>query len=165
MRALEEAGFIKGYHAEIDRHKIGLGVLAFVRVDTERVTHEATRKLEDAIRKLPEVIVCHYISGTGTFELQVVAQDLDSFSTLRAPAPHEPAQRERPAHQLLAGRGKGQQRAAAGASRRLRSDARVLGALDQRRSPRLASRIARNSDPCPHSGQRRRLLASVSPTR
>ncbi|SDY98279.1 DNA-binding transcriptional regulator, Lrp family [Variovorax sp. YR266] len=81
VRALEEAGFIKGYHAEIDRHKIGLGVLAFVRVDTERVTHEATRRLEDAIRKLPDVIACHYISGTGTFELQVVAQDLDSFST------------------------------------------------------------------------------------
>lgn len=80
VRALEEAGYIKGYHAEIDRHKIGLGVLAFVRVDTERVGAEATRKLEDAIRKLPEVIACHYISGTGTFELQVVAPDLDGFS-------------------------------------------------------------------------------------
>ena len=31
VRALEEAGFIKGYRAEIDRKKIGLGVLAFVR--------------------------------------------------------------------------------------------------------------------------------------
>ncbi len=80
VRALEEAGFIKGYHAEIDRHKIGLGVLAFVRVDTERVQGDATRLLEEAIRKLPEVIGCHYISGTGTFELHVVAQDLDSFS-------------------------------------------------------------------------------------
>ena len=80
VRALEEAGYIKGYHAEIDRHKIGLGVLAFVRVDTERSSGEATRALEDAIRELPEVIACHYISGTGTFELQVVSQDLDSFS-------------------------------------------------------------------------------------
>ncbi|MBU1360093.1 MAG: Lrp/AsnC family transcriptional regulator [Gammaproteobacteria bacterium] len=80
VRALEESGYIKGYRAEIDRHKIGLGVLAFVRVDTERVAGEATRKLEDAIRKLPEVVACHYISGTGTFELQVVAQDLDSFA-------------------------------------------------------------------------------------
>jgi Lrp/AsnC family transcriptional regulator, leucine-responsive regulatory protein len=80
VRALEEAGFIKGYHAEIDRHKIGLGVLAFVRVDAERTAGDVTRKLEDAIRKLPEVISCHYISGTGTFELQVVSQDLDSFS-------------------------------------------------------------------------------------
>jgi len=80
VRALEEAGYIKGYRAEIDRHKIGLGVLAFVRVDTERATGDATRKLEDAIRRLPEVIACHYISGTGTFELQVVSQDLDTFS-------------------------------------------------------------------------------------
>ena len=80
VRALEAAGYIKGYHAEIDRHKIGLGVLAFVRVDTERVTGDATRQLEDAIRRMPEVVSCHYISGTGTFELQVVAQDLDGFS-------------------------------------------------------------------------------------
>ena len=80
VRALESAGFIKGYHAEIDRHRIGLGVLAFVRVDTERATGDATRRLEDAIKKLPEVVACHYISGTGTFELQVVAQDLDGFS-------------------------------------------------------------------------------------
>ena len=80
VRALEEAGFIKGYRAEIDRHKIGLGVLAFVRLDADRSTGNLTRAMEEAIRQIPEVVACHYISGTGTFELQVVARDLDSFS-------------------------------------------------------------------------------------
>ena len=80
VRSLEVNGFIKGYRAEIDRQKIGLGVLAFVRLDAERNTGDATRALEEAIQQLPEIISCHYISGTGTFELQVVAQDLDSFS-------------------------------------------------------------------------------------
>ncbi len=80
VRALEESGYIKGYRAEIDRHKIGLGVLAFVRLNAERNNGDETKKLEEAIHRLPEVITCHYISGTGTFELQVVAQDLDSFS-------------------------------------------------------------------------------------
>ena len=80
VRALEEAGYIKGYHAEIDRHKIGLGVLAFVRLDAERNTGERTREMEEAIRQIPEIVSCHYISGTGTFELQVVARDLDTFS-------------------------------------------------------------------------------------
>ena len=80
VRRLEEQGFITGYRAEIDRRKIGLGVLAFVRIDTERSTGRAMRVLEDAIRQLPEVIACHYISGTGTFELQVMATDLDAFS-------------------------------------------------------------------------------------
>ena len=80
VRALEEAGFITGYRAEINRHKIGLGVLAFVRLDADRNSLEATGKLEEAIKKMPEVVACHYISGTGTFELQVVAQDLETFS-------------------------------------------------------------------------------------
>jgi DNA-binding Lrp family transcriptional regulator len=80
VRALEEAGYIKGYRAEIDRHRIGLGVLAFVRLDAERNTGEVTRELEEAIRQIPEIVSCHYISGAGTFELQVVASDLDSFS-------------------------------------------------------------------------------------
>jgi DNA-binding Lrp family transcriptional regulator len=80
VRALEEAGYIKGYHAEIDRHKIGLGVLAFVRLDADRNTGERTREMEDAIRQIPEIVSCHYISGAGTFELQVVSRDLDTFS-------------------------------------------------------------------------------------
>ena len=80
VRALEEAGYIKGYRAEIDRHKIGLGVLAFVRLDAQRSTGELTREMEEAIRKIPEIVACHYISGAGTFELHVVARDLDSFS-------------------------------------------------------------------------------------
>jgi DNA-binding Lrp family transcriptional regulator len=33
-----------------------------------------------AFQKIPEIVTCHYISGTGTFELQVVAHDLESFS-------------------------------------------------------------------------------------
>ena len=80
VRELERNGFITGYRAEIDRRKIGLGVLAFVRLDAERNNGDGTRALEEAIRQMPEVVSCHYISGTGTFELQVVAQDLEHFS-------------------------------------------------------------------------------------
>ena len=80
VKWLETQGFITGYRAEIDRRKIGLGVLAFVRVDADRNTATSTRELEEAIRRVPEVISCHYISGSGTFELQVLATDLDAFS-------------------------------------------------------------------------------------
>jgi Lrp/AsnC family transcriptional regulator, leucine-responsive regulatory protein len=80
VKWLEEQGYITGYRAEIDRRKVGLGVLAFVRVDAERNNADATRALEDAIRALPEVVACHYISGTGTFELQVMTTDLDAYS-------------------------------------------------------------------------------------
>jgi len=78
VRAAEEAGFITGYRAEINRHKIGLGVLAFVRLDAARNSGDVLHALEEAIRKIPEVVSCRYISGT--FELQVVNRDLNSFS-------------------------------------------------------------------------------------
>ena len=80
VRWLEEQGFITGYRAVIDRRRLGLGVLAFVRVDADRNNGAATKELEEAIRQLPEVIACHYISGAGTFELEVMATDLDAFS-------------------------------------------------------------------------------------
>ncbi len=82
VKALEAQGVITGYRAEIDRRKIGLGVLAFVRIDAERNTAEATQALEAALRQIPQVIACHYISGAGTFELQVMTTNLDAFSHL-----------------------------------------------------------------------------------
>jgi Lrp/AsnC family leucine-responsive transcriptional regulator len=81
VRALEEAGYIKGYRAVLDRDKLGLGVLAFVRLDADRNSGDVTRQMEQAIRAIPEVVSCHYISGSGTFELQVVSRDLHHFST------------------------------------------------------------------------------------
>jgi Lrp/AsnC family transcriptional regulator, leucine-responsive regulatory protein len=80
VKALEDSGFITGYRADINRHKLGLGVLAFVRLDANRNSGDVLKELEDAIRTIPEVISCHYISGTGTFELQVVSRDLNTFS-------------------------------------------------------------------------------------
>jgi Lrp/AsnC family transcriptional regulator, leucine-responsive regulatory protein len=80
VRALEEAGFITGYRAELNRDKIGLGVLAFVRLDAERNSGDALSQMEQAIQRIPEIVSCHYISGSGTFELQVVCPDLAEFS-------------------------------------------------------------------------------------
>ena len=55
-------------------------MLAFVRLDADRSTGNLTRRWKKPSARSPEVVACHYISGTGTFELQVVARDLDSFS-------------------------------------------------------------------------------------
>ena len=80
VKWLEEQRYITGYRAEIDRRRVGLGVLAFVRIDAERNNAQSVHELEQAIRAMPEVIACHYISGAGTFELQVLATDLDAYS-------------------------------------------------------------------------------------
>ena len=79
VKWLEQQRYITGYRAELDRRRVGLGVLAFVRVDAERNNASATRALEEAIRACPRWWL-HYISGAGTFELHVVVTDLDAYS-------------------------------------------------------------------------------------
>ena len=73
VRLLEEAGVIRGYHAELDRSKSGLGLTVFVGVKVER-HHDAS-----AVIDLPEVISCHVVSGESDFLLQVVLPDLASY--------------------------------------------------------------------------------------
>jgi DNA-binding Lrp family transcriptional regulator len=80
VRRLETEGYISGYHAAINRHKVGLGVIAFVRIYAERNTGEVTRELKEQLVKLPEVMSCHHISGEGSFEITVMATDLDAYS-------------------------------------------------------------------------------------
>jgi DNA-binding Lrp family transcriptional regulator len=63
-----------------DRPADWLGRAGLCAADAERNTGDSTRALEEAIQKLPQIVSCHYISGSGTFELQVICQDLDSFS-------------------------------------------------------------------------------------
>jgi Lrp/AsnC family transcriptional regulator, leucine-responsive regulatory protein len=80
VRRLEETGYIQGYHAQINRQKIGLGVIAFVRIYADRNTGEVTEQLKRALLKLPEVVSCHHVSGEGTFEIEVIATDLEAYS-------------------------------------------------------------------------------------
>jgi Lrp/AsnC family transcriptional regulator, leucine-responsive regulatory protein len=80
VRRLESEGYILGYHAQINRQKIGLGVMAFVRIYAERNTGEVTEQLKRALLQLPEVISCHHVSGEGTFEIEVIATSLDAYS-------------------------------------------------------------------------------------
>ena len=51
-----------------------------MRLDADSNSGDVLRGLEEAIRAVPEIVSCHYISGTGTFELQVVSRDLNTFS-------------------------------------------------------------------------------------
>ena len=62
VRALEANGFIRGYRAEIDRHKNRLVVLSFVRFDAERTTGELMQPMEPAIRATPAICAFHYIT-------------------------------------------------------------------------------------------------------
>ena len=79
LKRLEAEGYIEGYQANLNRRKLGYGVLAFVQLSVSIHTDEATARFENVVRSCPEVIACHNITGQADFLLQVVAPDLDSY--------------------------------------------------------------------------------------
>ncbi|AJJ17854.1 MULTISPECIES: Lrp/AsnC family transcriptional regulator [Yersinia] len=81
VKQLEESGVITGYQANIDRRKIGLGILAFIRVKIDSHSEEEAKLFEMQVGELKPVIACYAVAGDADFLLQVVAEDLDSFST------------------------------------------------------------------------------------
>ena len=79
VRALEEAGVIKGYHAEIDPGTLGFGVSVFAQVGLSSQSEADLKKFEDLVRSWPLVRECHLVSGEADYILKIVAEDWDSY--------------------------------------------------------------------------------------
>jgi len=73
---------IVGYQARLDRRALGYGVMAFVTISIDSQNEDHSLEFERAVRDIPEVVMCHGVSGPEDFVLVVVSQDLDSYSQL-----------------------------------------------------------------------------------
>jgi DNA-binding Lrp family transcriptional regulator len=81
VRALEEAGVIKSYHANLDAAKLGYGITVFAMVSLRSQAESDLRQFEDYIGTLAEVRECYMLNGEIDFILKVVARDLQSFQS------------------------------------------------------------------------------------
>ena len=81
MRALEKAGYIKGYHAELDGKLLGFEVTGFVFVGLASQNDHDLKGFEERVRSWPTVRECHMLSGEVDFLLKCVARDLSAFQT------------------------------------------------------------------------------------
>ncbi|WP_420897416.1 Lrp/AsnC family transcriptional regulator [Altericroceibacterium xinjiangense] len=79
VRALEEAGVIRGYHADIDPSKLGFAITVFAMVSLKSQAEADLRAFEDHMKTLPEVRECHMLNGEIDFVLKIVSRDLQSF--------------------------------------------------------------------------------------
>ena len=81
MRALEEAGVIRGYHAELDAAALGYGIMVFALVSLKSQAEDDLRAFETHVATLAEVRECHMLNGEIDFILKIVAHDLQSFQS------------------------------------------------------------------------------------
>ena len=91
VRALEEAGYIRGYRALLDEKLLGYEVTVFAMVHLSSQAEADLVAFEDFVRRQPLVRECWMLSGEIDFMLKCVAPDLKTFqafvSELTA-APH-----------------------------------------------------------------------------
>jgi Lrp/AsnC family transcriptional regulator, leucine-responsive regulatory protein len=73
VRRLEDSGVISGYSAVVDPERLGLGVLAFVRLRYPTGNYKPFR---DLLASTPEIIEAHHVTGEDCFVLKVVARSM-----------------------------------------------------------------------------------------
>ncbi|HYM31743.1 MAG TPA: Lrp/AsnC family transcriptional regulator [Candidatus Cybelea sp.] len=79
VRALEEAGYIRGYHADLNPELLGFGVSVFAMVGLSSQAENDLVAFEDRVRAWPLVRECHMLAGEVDFILKIVAKDWDTY--------------------------------------------------------------------------------------
>jgi DNA-binding Lrp family transcriptional regulator len=82
VRALEQSGIIKSYHAEVDPAALGYTISVFAMVSLKSQAEADLKAFEDHIRPIPEIRECHMLNGEIDFILKILAKDLQSFQAL-----------------------------------------------------------------------------------
>ncbi len=91
VRALEDAGIIKGYHADIDAERLGYEVLFFALVGLDSQAESVLTSFEEKLRDWPEVRECHMVRGAGDFLLKIVCRNTaheNEMTTKLTSSPH-----------------------------------------------------------------------------
>ena len=83
VKALEDAGFIRGYYAELDNDKLGYPCIIYVRVSLKRQAEADLQAFEAYVVALPEVRECYMLSGEIDFLLKVVAPTIDAWRSFQ----------------------------------------------------------------------------------
>jgi Lrp/AsnC family leucine-responsive transcriptional regulator len=79
VKRLEKEGFIEGYRAILSRPALGLGLTIFIEIKFDGHRSENTVNFQNAMRRMPEVVSCHMISGDADYLVEMVVPDLTVY--------------------------------------------------------------------------------------
>ncbi len=82
IRALEEAGIIQGYQAQINRKALGLTMMVVVQISLKNQGEELLAAFEKAALAAPSIVACHMMSGEDDYIITVLAKDLADFERI-----------------------------------------------------------------------------------
>ena len=79
VKALEESGVIKGYHADLEASQIGFNFAAIIFVTLKDGDKRALSSFEEKVSEITNVIQAQRLFGNPDYLLHVVTKDLASF--------------------------------------------------------------------------------------
>lgn len=79
VQALEEAGYITGYRAQLDRSRLDYGVKMFAAIGLKSQAQSEVEAFERRVKTWPIVRECYAVSGAADFMLVCVARDLTAM--------------------------------------------------------------------------------------
>ena len=82
VRKLEAEGFILGYNAQVDPHKVGAALLVFVEITLSKTSPEDFNEFSKAVQKLSEIQECHLVSGSFDFVLKTRVANMAAYREL-----------------------------------------------------------------------------------
>jgi Lrp/AsnC family leucine-responsive transcriptional regulator len=82
VRKLENANYIKSYHALVDEEKLGLGIKTFVKISLDFHINDAIQIFLKEIQPIKEVTECHHVTGECDFLIKVYVKDIKAYEKL-----------------------------------------------------------------------------------
>ena len=82
VRRLERDGVITGYHARLDPHLVGSGLLVFVEIGLAYKSGDIFEGFRNAALRLPNVLECHLVSGDFDYLIKARISEMASYRKL-----------------------------------------------------------------------------------
>ncbi|MET0744609.1 MAG: Lrp/AsnC ligand binding domain-containing protein [Microvirga sp.] len=79
MKRLQRDGYIAGFGARLDPHRLGLGLLVFVEVSLDKTTPDVFEKFASAVKRAPEVLECHMVAGGFDYLVKTRVADMAAY--------------------------------------------------------------------------------------
>ncbi len=82
VKNLERHGHIQHYQAKLNPKLLNLELLVFVEISLLRTSPDYFAEFRDAVRRLPQVLECHLVSGNFDYLIKARVTDMKAYRDL-----------------------------------------------------------------------------------
>lgn len=79
VKRLQREGYIAGFGARLDPHRLGLELLVFVEVSLDKTTPDVFEKFAESVKRAPEVLECHMVAGGFDYLVKTRVADMAAY--------------------------------------------------------------------------------------